>query len=159
MYRRIVPVIKSCTVDGSYKCANYLNLLGNQLFLSSQNAYPLSLDASRVLGAQTRTYKAAVNIEWVPPQKVSGLDPINSGDRGTLPQVDLSRPQYKFSRVKPQVQFTERDEYYHLFLLAGFVILHNNVFNMLAYHQRSGKLLPSSLPPSGNKFRSSNWIL
>nr|CAG4637167.1 EOG090X09BQ [Ceriodaphnia reticulata]SVE73052.1 EOG090X09BQ [Ceriodaphnia reticulata] len=88
MYYRIVPVIKPLTADSSQKCANFLNLLG----------------------VQTRAYKAAVNIEWVPPPKVSCLDPTKSGDRGTLPQVDLNRPRFRFSRVKPQVQFTERDD-------------------------------------------------
>lgn len=58
---------------------------------------------------QTRTYKE-FNIEWVPPPKVSCLDPSKSGDRGAMPKLDLSRPQFKFSRYKSEAQFTDREE-------------------------------------------------
>nr|SVE74296.1 EOG090X09BQ [Daphnia barbata] len=58
---------------------------------------------------QTRTFKE-VNIEWVPPPKVSCLDPMKSGDGGKLPQLDLSRPQFKFARNKSKAQFADRED-------------------------------------------------
>lgn len=61
-------------------------------------------------GFQARTYKAPINIEWVPPPILPSTHPSKSGDRGTLPQVDLSRPQFKFSRHNPRVLFTDREE-------------------------------------------------
>lgn len=57
-----------------------------------------------------RTYKAEITVEWVKPPKVSCLDPSKSGDRGTLPQVDLSRPQFKIARTKLAAHFADREE-------------------------------------------------
>nr|CAG4647207.1 EOG090X09BQ [Megafenestra aurita]SVE92504.1 EOG090X09BQ [Megafenestra aurita] len=57
-----------------------------------------------------RTYKAEITVEWVKPPKVSCLDPSKSGDRGTLPQVDLSRPQFKIARTKLAAHFADRED-------------------------------------------------
>ena len=40
-----------------------------------------------------RTYKSEFNIEWVPPPKLKCTDPSMTGDRSSLPEVDLSRAQ------------------------------------------------------------------
>lgn len=47
---------------------------------------------------QLRAYKAEFNIEWLPPPKVPFIHPSKSGDKSGLPEVDLKRPQYYFSR-------------------------------------------------------------
>nr|CAG4649491.1 EOG090X09BQ [Scapholeberis mucronata]SVE93733.1 EOG090X09BQ [Scapholeberis mucronata] len=57
-----------------------------------------------------RTFRPSVQIEWVPPPKVSCLDPSKSGDRGGLPRVDLNRLQYQFTRHNPEVLFTDRED-------------------------------------------------
>nr|CAH0109576.1 unnamed protein product [Daphnia galeata] len=91
MYNRIFNIVKPIRVDQQFplKCSNILN----------------------IIGMQSRTYiKDGVNIEWVPPPKVSCLDPSKSGDRGTLPKVDLSRPQIKFTRKKTPAEFLERQD-------------------------------------------------
>jgi len=61
-------------------------------------------------GIQLRMYNPKVNIEWVPPPKVSCLDPSKSGDRGALPELDLSRPQIQFTRKRTPAEFAEREE-------------------------------------------------
>nr|CAG4651134.1 EOG090X09BQ [Simocephalus serrulatus]SVE94353.1 EOG090X09BQ [Simocephalus serrulatus] len=91
MYHRLLQTVKPMTVE---------------LFSLDSRCSSLY----KILGTQTRSYNEGATIEWVPPPKVSCLDPSKSGDRSPLPEVDLSRPQYKFSRFKPAVQFTDRED-------------------------------------------------
>nr|SVE75871.1 EOG090X09BQ [Daphnia hispanica] len=83
---------------------------GNGNFFENSTQNSVIQSNYTIIGViQTRTYKE-INIEWVPPPKVSCLDPSKSGDRGTLPQLDLTRPQFKFSRNKPEVQLADRKD-------------------------------------------------
>ncbi|EFX85676.1 hypothetical protein DAPPUDRAFT_300200 [Daphnia pulex] len=94
MFKRIFTTVKPFMVDtfvhqqSPLKCSSIFNILGIQL----------------------RTYNPKVNIEWVPPPKVSCLDPSKSGDRGTLPKLDLSRPQTRFTRKRTPAEFADRED-------------------------------------------------
>lgn len=113
MYHRLFQAIKPSTADLfsiESRCSSLFNILGCEFNKNIRRFKTCLMKFLRMAGSQTRTYNEGVNIEWVPPPKVSCLDPSKSGDKSQLPEVDLNRPQYGFSRFKQAVKFTDREE-------------------------------------------------
>nr|CAG4641848.1 EOG090X09BQ [Eurycercus lamellatus] len=55
--------------------------------------------------------KSDFELEWVPPPKISCIDPAKSGDRSPIAQPDFSSLRYTFLRSNPnQQQFLDRQD-------------------------------------------------
>jgi len=78
-----------------FKCSSIVaSEFGHDLHLFKFSQLQKSFDIYQI-----RKYKSEVNIEWCPPPKICCTDPKKSGDRSSIPDVDLSRPQFRLHNV------------------------------------------------------------